>query len=666
MLSLLALVACVNDTPDIDPEVVRTAPDIGAQALRNPQHPTGSNSIVEIDGFVFTLNPDAGTLTRVHPDGSMQEMDLGVEPSRMAAAGHDLYVTLRGERSVLKVNAMAFGRIVERVEVGAEPVGVVAREDGKRIYVAVSMEEAVVELDAELNELTRFSAPGEPKYLALHPSGARLYVGLARGNAGVQVIDLVDGTSSKLPLPGTTRGEVELDVRVSGDPAVSPDGTKVVVPVLYADTERPIPAIGAPEEVVPPEPFQEMPYGGKSDSIGRVTPALVEVDVDAEGRADDEEPRALFVGLNEFGEVAFDSLIDSGGRSATGYISNVVVSPDSETYLASMEGASLVALVDPDTQVFSGGGFFPDVDGFMDPSLGGLPFGEFFPPDANGFSMVAAAGMRAGAGVSGAVFTDQGAVANSAFDAALSDLDLALADDNLQQSIDVQFNVGEMAPALRHRAVTASVLSDQVELGRRLFFSTKNPSMGAGGVSCSTCHVDGRTDGFTWTFEDGPRQTPSLAGRVSDTAPVTWRSDVASVRDEADITTRGRMGGQGLTDTELDAVAVFVDWTRLPDTPLQGMVDESIERGALLYAQRCLDCHGGSALTDNEHHAMRGVDALNTPSLRGVSASAPYLHDGSARTLREVLEVAQRGEMGPAAGLSETDMLDLERYLRTL
>ena len=113
-----------------------------------------------------------------------------------------------------------------------------------------------------------------------------------------------------------------------------------------------------------------------------------------------------------------------------------------------------------------------------------------------------------------------------------------------------------IAPASKI-VVGEEVLPADVALGRRLFYSAITPQMtdGLGGVSCSTCHFDGRNDGLTWQLLDGPRQTPSLAGEVSLTAPVTWTGNVAGVADEAALTSEERMNGTGLSAVEESAIA---------------------------------------------------------------------------------------------------------------
>src|SRR5690606_39153287 len=184
-------------------------------------------------------------------------------------------------------------------------------------------------------------------------------------------------------------------------------------------------------------------------------------------------------------------------------------------------------------------------------------------------------------------------------------------------------------------------LPADVVAGRRLFSSameTKVAASGAG-VSCDTCHADGRNDGLTWVFDDLPRQTPSLAGQVTDTLPLTWLGDVASVEEEVHATTTSRMGGSGVSDAEAKQIAAYVAWTR---DPIHAAVDEAgeaaIERGRAIFESKavgCTKCHTGPAFTDGESWKVLRFDMeTNTPTLRGIAATAPYLHDGSAATLR--------------------------------
>ncbi|MEZ4322376.1 MAG: c-type cytochrome [Myxococcota bacterium] len=659
------LVGCSTEPEQVPGEYVLP---LGPSALVDANHATGSTPIVSStrEQAVFSVNPDAGTVSRVDPStGTVTEVDVGTEPSRVAIAGDSLYVTLRGERAVVRLDGSALREGVQgRADVGAEPVGIVAREDGQRVYVALSMENAVLELDGStLEPMRRFEVPGEPRYVALHPSGGALYVGSGRGEARLTSISLQTGVATEVALPATIRfgleDVIDLVPRITGDLWVTPDGSRVLVPTLYSDNVTPISdvAIEPGEELPPVEPGVEG-YGGAADGVDKFTPSVVEVPVDAEGTPSDLS-RALFVSTTVFTPNGEAQMVGS-------YISSVSASTDGTKYLVTMEGSRAALLIDPESTTFSMGidaGMAPDAD-FAFPST------TFTFPEDAGFVPPAMATMVAGAGSNGAVFLGPNrAYVHNAFEDTVGELDLAQGTQVLQMHVDAMTNFGEFAPAGRTWTVSTSPLSSQILEGRRLFFSATDRSMGTGGISCATCHFEGRNDGITWTFESGLRQTPSLAGVVSETAPVTWTSDVASVADEADLTTRGRMGGSGLTPTNLAAIAAYVDFTRLPDTPEQGLQSEAVARGAAIFARAdvgCASCHSGERFTDNTGHSIRGIANLNTPGLQGVVGTAPYLHDGSMGTLRDVLEWARTGAMGNTSSLSAGEMDDLEAYLKSL
>jgi cytochrome c peroxidase len=84
-------------------------------------------------------------------------------------------------------------------------------------------------------------------------------------------------------------------------------------------------------------------------------------------------------------------------------------------------------------------------------------------------------------------------------------------------------------------------------------------------------------------------------------------------------------------------------------------------------------CASGAAGSDVEHEDSEGnarpACLFDTPQLRGLADSAPYLHDGSAATLADLLPAmlkagAPAGEAAPT--LSEADRQALLEYLRSL
>jgi cytochrome c peroxidase len=174
---------------------------------------------------------------------------------------------------------------------------------------------------------------------------------------------------------------------------------------------------------------------------------------------------------------------------------------------------------------------------------------------------------------------------------------------------------------------------------------------------------------MTWPTDHGIRQTPSLAGRVSETTPVTWTAGVESVLEEARITSQERLGGRGASESELAALARYIDFTREVDHPHKGARSPEVLRGEAIFTRAevgCSGCHSGERFTDRSSWALYGLEAVDTPSLTGIAATAPYLHDGRASTLREVLESAARREMGDASMLTAEQLDDLEAYLRSL
>jgi cytochrome c peroxidase len=68
----------------------------------------------------------------------------------------------------------------------------------------------------------------------------------------------------------------------------------------------------------------------------------------------------------------------------------------------------------------------------------------------------------------------------------------------------------------------------------------------------------------------------------------------------------------------------------------------------------------------DENGDPRDACAFDTPTLRGIADSAPYLHDGSAATLDDVFRLAP-GMVGDAASrLPDDDRAALVTYLRSL
>jgi cytochrome c peroxidase len=236
-------------------------------------------------------------------------------------------------------------------------------------------------------------------------------------------------------------------------------------------------------------------------------------------------------------------------------------------------------------------------------------------------------------------------------------------------------------------AVVAQDTLDAVTAeGRRMFYDATDrrlSSLGAS-VACSSCHLEGRDDSHVWNFPDGPRQTPTLAGRgVPDTAPYHWSGEFPDLAQFLDHTVRSRMGGSGLDVDASNAISQFMANVPAPENPNLGPVltDAQTRGEAVFQSAGCTSCHMGqwmNAAFDRDVGTLvtSGVDpdngvvttnpGFNVPSLRGLARSAPYLHDGSATTLEARLANNPGDRHGVTSNLTKEQMSDLVSYLKTL
>jgi len=631
---------------------------------------TGSSTVVASADYavVHSVDTEGGTIASFEvATGVTSQVEVGDQPVRVARLGETLVATVKGEREFVVLGESDDGlQVLDRVGTAAEPYGVVTSEDGTRIFVASATAGVVQEFDGETLEFLRdWLVPGEPRWLALHPSGNALFVGSAFGGL-VSRVDLVADSVSRVELPTETAphlsnfNEIDLTSRVTGDPAVSPDGKALAVPMLFVDNTTPV---GVPTPDGFPAPSG---YGGSGEQPfdtsvpgsgpGRFTPGVVTLVLDDDGLVLPDDSHTLNVATND----ASESVVRS-------YVSSVTYSPDGETLLVTMEASNVVVAVPskPNREVTG-----PSQPGQGMASPGSGEDLEFLEMGAgNSLEQRPTTPILTDAGPRGVVFlSDDEAFVHNFIDRTLTSLDFSAVDIDRNDPVGATAAVSVVETSID---AYPSTLPTQIDEGRRFFFSANDRQMSAegSGVSCSTCHLDGRNDGLTWPLAVGGRQTPSLAGRISLTAPVTWTSDVPSVAHEVELTSEGQMGGSGLSVDEQAAVAAFIDYTPAPDAPRRALDDEAVARGEEIFNREevgCGECHSGPAYTDNEPYAMYGLGDVRTRSLVGISASAPYLHDGSVPDLGALIERVRDGSMGDTSSLSAAEAADLRAYLESL
>lgn len=284
-----------------------------------------------------------------------------------------------------------------------------------------------------------------------------------------------------------------------------------------------------------------------------------------------------------------------------------------------------------------------------------------------------------------------------------------------------------------------------------------------GWSSCGSCHPGGLTDGVTWLFGDGPRQTLPLDATYSKTTPHDRRvenwSAVRSSVTEFNNNSRGVQGGlgfadnfaaifnHGFTEGQSEALDVMTLWVQTVRTPAAPRHASPVSNTA--FVARCASCHGGSKWTkstvfwnDNPTFPANpsvatvapfdaglkvaldsvvnqprdslesytgdtngngvldagdltlrilepvgtfsaanpievrgqgqlgkianGAVGFNVPSLLGVAHSAPYFHDGSARTLAQVFAKHALGMGTIASTLSAAELAQVEAFIRSI
>ncbi|HQX49087.1 MAG TPA: beta-propeller fold lactonase family protein [Planctomycetaceae bacterium] len=199
--------------------------------------------------------------------------------------------------------------------------------------------------------------------------------------------------------------------------------------------------------------------------------------------------------------------------------------------------------------------------------------------------------------------------------------------------------------------------------------------------SCASCHAnEGRIDGLRWDFlGDGignAKDTMSLL-YLDKTEPMNRRATMESSL----ACTRGGLDSTNMiVPTEQEVEDLFAYLTSLRPVPSphltpDGKLTEEASRGKVLFegGAKCSRCHSGTYFTDNKMHNVGVLSAnepdgrYNTPSLIEAYRTAPYLHDGRALTLKDVLTIDnEKRSHGETEGLTEQEIDDLVAYLLSL
>jgi DNA-binding beta-propeller fold protein YncE len=199
--------------------------------------------------------------------------------------------------------------------------------------------------------------------------------------------------------------------------------------------------------------------------------------------------------------------------------------------------------------------------------------------------------------------------------------------------------------------------------------------------SCHTCHSEGHTCGLNFdTLNDdsygNPKLTPTLRN-VTHTGPWTWHGWQDDLARGVEKSMTETMYGPKPSAEETRALLAFLATLEHPPNPNRGpggTPGQPVRRGQAIFAEkaRCARCHKGENYTSEHNYDVKlesdgsPYNLWNPPSLRGLFDRGPYLHDGRARTLEELLRKHHAPENVGGAALTLSEQGDLIEFLKSL
>jgi hypothetical protein len=162
-------------------------------------------------------------------------------------------------------------------------------------------------------------------------------------------------------------------------------------------------------------------------------------------------------------------------------------------------------------------------------------------------------------------------------------------------------------------------------------------------VTCQTCHTDGATNHIT----HGKQTTPMFG--LADTGPYNSNGTQPDLLQfiQGTFQFHGKIGGTLPPNADQLMLTFFNNFEppssiyRLPD----GSLTPEAQAGKTLFETtgQCAICHTAPTFIPQPPVPLTfpqgigtGLSPANVPSLRGLWVTPPYLHDGSAPTLKDV------------------------------
>lgn len=596
--------------------------------------PVSSSSIINTGSDTYVVNPDNDTVTRIDDSNSkVWEVTVGDNPRSLAEAPNgDIWVSNQGSSNISVVTSEGSLSDTIPLPYGSAPYGIVFSPDDRMAYVTLSASGRLLRLDVSGKVRADLDVGPRPRGIAVTGDSTRIFVtrfiSKFRETGAVGEVREVDSGSFTVTRTFNLAFDPGPDTESSGrgvpnylsQVRISPDGQKAWIPSKKDNVARGLFRDGL-----------ELTFESRTRTI------LSQVDL---------------VKNTEL----LANRIDFNDRDLA---QAVIFTPVGDVFIAAIQGSNLLEVWDANT-----------LTRISTVNVGRAPTGLVMKHDGSRLYV----------------------------------------HNFLSRSVTVLDTSGLLDASVNEPSVVATVstvakeaLPSDVLNGKQIFYNAADPRMSRDGyTSCASCHLDGGSDQMVWDFTqvgEGLRNTIDLTGRKGTNGGfVHQTSNFDEIQDfENDI--RGGFGGTGLmsdadfnTGTrrdplgdrkagisqDLDDLAAYVTSLRsFPNSPhrnADGSLTSAGLAGKVVFANRgCAACHSGPDFTDDLKHdvgtqqpssglgigiSLDGV-GFNTPTLKGLWLTAPYLHSGRAATLVEMLD--DPTHMGETLAAQEKS--DLEAYL---
>lgn len=629
-----------------------------AKAIKQIAHPLPKNPVIG-----RSLAPEARQSFTPPPP---RELPRYKSPLNLAFRPHsrELWVTLEASDAVAVLDT-ASRKVLAEIPTGGAATAVAFTPDGRRAFVSNRRDDTVTVIDADSRKaVSTLSAGDEPHGLLVDAAGRYLYV-LNTSSEDIHVFDAASLKFVKKLAAG----------RGPWSAALSPDGATLAVSNMYSHLtgfRKPLLAEVTLLDTARATVRDRRMVDGANLMMGIAWHPSGEYALATLNRTKTLVPMTrLMQGwtiTNGMAVIWKDGTVDQvlldqpgmGFADATG----MAITPDGRYALVTSSGNNRVAVVDCAKLVALLKPASPERRRTIIPNHLG---------QASAFVTKFIPVLDSPRGVAVAPDGALAYVANS-IDDSLSVIDLK-----------------KLEPAGRVDLGGPKTISKE-RFGEKLFHNAKVSFRRQ--FSCHSCHPDGHVDGLVYDIEaDGigvsPVENRTLRG-ILDTAPFKWEGTNPSLQRQCGarlsifFTRTLPFTAEELSALDLYITTIprppnryFTPWTKYTPAQRRGKAlferTTTNDRRPIPKEGQCAFCHMPPYYTNRmvfdvgTRQALDRTGRFDVPHLNNIYDSAPYLHNGMAKTLEEIWTVHNPYDKhGVTNDMTKDQLNDLIEYLKTL